>query len=319
MFDKTRFKICLIALLCCYLAYVCHTTFTAPTVSVVMGTYNRDQSLSRAIDSILNQTYKDFEFIIINDGSTDKTADILADYAQKDSRVKVFTNERNKGLVYSLNLGFLHAKGKFIARMDDDDIAISSRLELQVNYMQNHQDIVVAGAQDSLMANDLQQQLNKYETAAQTAFTVDPSDWALRAVMSYYKVPVIHPTTMIRKSFLTKHHISYQEIYADAEDVGLWFDIVSAGGKIVQIPKVLLIRSVGKKKAGYFETKKQSHRRFLARTVGIDYAKTINPHLSPEEICRTLVFLKQQIGKKPFITQENLRYAAQRQNCPFPD
>ncbi|MGN1062757.1 MAG: glycosyltransferase family 2 protein, partial [Alphaproteobacteria bacterium] len=89
-----------------------------PTISVVMSTYNRAYALPTSVDSILNQTYGDFEFIIVNDGSTDNTAQVLAAYADKDKRIRVLTNKQNKGLIYSLNRGLDAARGKYIARMD---------------------------------------------------------------------------------------------------------------------------------------------------------------------------------------------------------
>ena len=102
-----------------------------PLVSVIMSTYNRasldHNLLSKAIESILNQTYKEFEFIIINDGSIDETKNILAEFQKKDSRIKILTNEKNEGLPNSLNKGLAIAQGKYIARMDDDDYSFSIR------------------------------------------------------------------------------------------------------------------------------------------------------------------------------------------------
>jgi len=96
-------------------------------VSVIMAVYNAEKYLDEAIQSILIQTYEKFEFIIINDGSSDKSLEILEKYAIQDSRI-VMINRKNKGLVYSLNEGILKAKGKYIARMDADDISDPFRL-----------------------------------------------------------------------------------------------------------------------------------------------------------------------------------------------
>lgn len=99
-----------------------------PTISVVMSVYNGDRYLKEAISSILNQTYKDFEFIIINDGSTDGSGLIINEASKVDTRVRVFS-QKNKGLVTSLNIGTSKARGTYLARMDADDISLPNRLE----------------------------------------------------------------------------------------------------------------------------------------------------------------------------------------------
>jgi len=107
-------------------------------ITVLMSVYNCGQYLSASIESILNQTFRDFEFIIINDGSTDGSESIIRSY--NDRRIKYIKNSRNRGLSYSLNKGLRQAEGKYIARMDGDDIADPKRLELQYRFMKNHPD-----------------------------------------------------------------------------------------------------------------------------------------------------------------------------------
>ena len=96
-----------------------------PLVSVVMSTFNHDKYLSNTIDSILLQTFQDFELIVINDGSSDRTESILSEYQDKDDRIKI-VNHQNKGLTSSLNIGIKLAKGMYIARQDDDDISLNT-------------------------------------------------------------------------------------------------------------------------------------------------------------------------------------------------
>jgi hypothetical protein len=120
------------------------STVAPPMVSVVMTAFNGERFLRQAVDSILSQTFRDFEFIIIDDGSTDATASILYSYAGIDRRVQVYQQE-NRGLVDSLNRGCGLAQGKYIAIMDHDDIALPYRLERQVAYMERHPQIVVLG------------------------------------------------------------------------------------------------------------------------------------------------------------------------------
>ena len=115
-------------------------------VTVLMSVYNDEKFLSGGIESILNQTFTNFEFLIINDASTDSTSAILQEYARKDSRVRVLNNENNMGLTVSLNNGLNSALGKYIARLDSDDISLKQRLERQVNFLDKHPKIGVLGS-----------------------------------------------------------------------------------------------------------------------------------------------------------------------------
>jgi len=115
-----------------------------PRVSVVMSVYNGEKYLKEAIDSILNQTFKDFEFIIVNDGSTDKTTDILQDY--RDSRIITVTNDQNIGVPKSRNKALSIANGRYFAVMDAGDISLPQRLEKQVKFLDNHFEVGLVGS-----------------------------------------------------------------------------------------------------------------------------------------------------------------------------
>ncbi|MCG2689725.1 glycosyltransferase [Candidatus Parcubacteria bacterium] len=115
-------------------------------VSVVMATCNGERFLSLAVESILKQTFKEFEFLIVNDYSTDKTSDLLKEFALKDERIKVIENTENLGLTKSLNKALKEAKGKYIARMDDDDISLEERLQKQFDFMEAHSDFALIGS-----------------------------------------------------------------------------------------------------------------------------------------------------------------------------
>ncbi len=114
-----------------------------PKVTVLMSVYNGEKYLNEAIDSILEQTFKDFEFFIINDGSVDRTADILKSY--KDPRIKIINNKNNIGLTKSLNKGLKIAKGEYIARMDADDVSMPNRLIKQVDFLDRNLDVAIVG------------------------------------------------------------------------------------------------------------------------------------------------------------------------------
>ncbi|MCP8319033.1 MAG: glycosyltransferase, partial [Candidatus Methylarchaceae archaeon HK01B] len=116
----------------------------SPKITILMSVYNGEKYLREAIDSILNQTFKDFEFLIINDGSTDRTVEILRSY--HDSRIKIITNEKNMGLTKSLNKGLKIARSEYVARMDADDISYPRRLEVQYEYMKKNPDVGIVGS-----------------------------------------------------------------------------------------------------------------------------------------------------------------------------
>jgi len=116
-----------------------------PKVSVVMSSYDGQKYLKQSVESILNQTFNDFEFLIVNDASTDKTLQILQEYSTRDSRITIINNEKNLGLTKSLNKALHISRGEYIARMDDDDISTPKRLEKQLGFMQNNPEVVLCG------------------------------------------------------------------------------------------------------------------------------------------------------------------------------
>lgn len=214
-----------------------------PLVSIIMPTYNRGHCLPNAIESILSQTYPYFEFIIINDGSSDKTDAILNAYKKKDPRIKILRNDSNMGIVTSLNKALKIAKGKYIARMDDDDISLPTRIEKQVQYMDIHPDITVLGTAIQLPnSNEIKRLSSSSEESA---------------ILSLFQVPVYHPTTLIRHSFLKHHKLNYAPQYDAAEDTAFWYNIIEKGGKITNLSEPLVIQDIFSKKN--YDGGKQAH------------------------------------------------------------
>ncbi|MFB3764619.1 MAG: glycosyltransferase family 2 protein [Methanotrichaceae archaeon] len=123
-------------------------------VSIIMSVYNEENYLKETIDSILNQTFQNFEFIIVDDGSTDDTAKILNEYKEADRRIKIVTNQENIGIAGSTNRGIKCAIGKYVAIMDSGDLAHPKRLERQVNFLQSHDDVFILGTQGIWIAED---------------------------------------------------------------------------------------------------------------------------------------------------------------------
>ena len=189
-----------------------------------MSVYNGEQFLVEAVESILGQTFKDFEFIIINDGSTDSSLRILEGF--KDPRIKIISRP-NKGLVASLNEGVEAASADLIARMDADDLSMPDRLDLQVKYFDSHPGCVLLGA-SFIVTDESDEKL--YEEMLLT------EDADLRMVMRLQNA-FAHGATMYRKKTFIKAG-GYRDDYGPTEDYDLWRRIMALG-KINNLPHVL--------------------------------------------------------------------------------
>lgn len=251
-----------------------------PKISIVMSTFNRADYLPAAIESILNQTFKDFEFIIVNDGSTDNTDTVLNAYARQDSRIKILKNKTNQGLINSLNRGLDLARGTYIARMDDDDFSLPHRLEIQANYLDTHPDITVLGG--------------AYFTREDKTLRMGgPPTPEMAKIISFIRVPVLHPTTMIRRDFLNKHGIRYNKKYPSSEDTDFFHQIAVKGGKILNLGDPLLIYSTQSAKTpDYHARQADSHNRFVLETLA-PYMNVDKVKPDEEGVCYILNNLEQ--------------------------
>lgn len=213
-----------------HLPYRLYQLWHTPKISIVMSTYNRAKTMHPAIISILEQTEPDFEFIIINDGSNDDTDKILKSFAKKDPRIRILTNEQNKGLIYSLNRGLDAAKGTYIARMDDDDFSLPFRFERQLAAMEAYPSVTLFG---SYITDD------KKTVKKQTGIPKTDNPKALQ-IYTYTSSGLAHPTIFIRRQFLEQHHIRYKSDNLHAEDCGLYADILDNGGILSTVKEPLL-------------------------------------------------------------------------------
>ncbi|HIK38766.1 MAG: glycosyltransferase [Geminocystis sp.] len=198
-------------------------------VSVVMPVYNGEKYLEEAVESILAQSLPDFELIIINDGSTDKSLEILESLYKKDSRIKLLNNVRNRGIVDCLNKGIKQARGKYIARMDADDIAIKERLERQLKFLENNPEYVAVGCR--VLAIDAEGLPIKPFGDCFTHEEIDKGN--LRGVGSM----IIHPAAVIRRESLEK--VGGYRHYSHAEDLDLFLRLAEIG-KLANLPEILL-------------------------------------------------------------------------------
>jgi glycosyltransferase involved in cell wall biosynthesis len=194
-------------------------------VSVIMPVYNGATYLREAITSILDQTYSNFEFIIINDGSIDRSEEIILSFS--DSRIVYIKNPENYKLIKTLNIGFSIAKGCYIARMDADDISHPDRLQKQVQFLDVNEEYGLVGSGVNLLNGENKSQL-LYHTDHES----------LKFALAFY-CPFIHPSVMIRSSVLLNVDCVFDSNYVHAEDYELWKRLAFKT-KMANIPEYLL-------------------------------------------------------------------------------
>lgn len=188
-----------------------------PRLSLIMSTYNDGPYLPEAIESLLSQTYSDFEFIIIDDAAQDDTPQILARYAAHDPRLRIIRNERNLGLTLSLNRGLEVAGGDYIGRMDADDIAIPpTRLADQVAFLDQHPEI-------GMLSGDMVYINPEGELLLEGRPIYGPTaDHELLCWKLLWANPISHITVMLRREILVRHDLRYRPEYNRAEDYEFW-------------------------------------------------------------------------------------------------
>ena len=197
-----------------------------PIVTVLMPVYNGAKYLSEAIDSILNQTFQDFEFLIIDDNSNDNSVELIKQYY--DSRIRLIQNTKNIGQSRTMNRGLELAQGVYVARMDQDDISLPERIEKQVIYFENHPKVGVLGCHVRIVDVELRnfnirpRPMTNYE-----------NQWRL-----LYNTSVMHPSVMFRRILFLKYG-GYNNEYSPAEDYEYWSRL-SQFTEIHQLPDVLM-------------------------------------------------------------------------------
>lgn len=179
----------------------------SPVVSIVMAAYNEEKYIAEAIRSILDQTFSSFEFIIVNDGSTDKTGEIIQSFI--DQRIVYIKNEKNLKLISSLNRGLSIAKGKYIARMDADDIALPDRLKKQVDFMESHPSIGLSGARLEVFGS----------STGTMNYPLTHEDILLNMLISS---SFGNNVVIFRKEILNAHNLYFKEDYIHCEDYKIW-------------------------------------------------------------------------------------------------
>lgn len=208
-----------------------------PKVSVIMSAYNAQECIAEAIASILNQTFENFEFLILNDGSTDRTQEIIESFS--DPRIQII-KQKNQGLTKSLNTLIKKARGTYIARMDADDVSLPERFEKQISFLETHPDIVMCGTQCD-------------------AYPVPCLHTDIKKMMIFHN-PFVHSSVVIRSSVLKEN--LYNESFKYMQDYELWTRIVPFY-KTANVPEVLLEYLIVDK--GITKSKKKTIRYTIGR------------------------------------------------------
>jgi glycosyltransferase involved in cell wall biosynthesis len=199
----------------------------APRVTVIMPVYNGESFLGEAIASVLSQTYSDLELIVVNDGSTDRSTDVIESYRRRDTRV-LHIDEGRRGFVASLNRGVELARGQYVARMDADDISLPHRLAEQVAFLDANPGIAACGGAINVF------------TAHEHSSLRFPAGPAAVRVGLLFNCCLSHPTVILRKADLVRHNISYREPYGGTADYDLWCQLDRSELQLANLPSALL-------------------------------------------------------------------------------
>jgi glycosyltransferase involved in cell wall biosynthesis len=242
-----------------------------PRVSIVMSVYNTDRFLPQALDSILQQTYPDFELIIVDDGSTDASRQIIDRYARQDLRIRTLYSSRNMGLTRSLNKGIKVAEGEFIARQDADDISHPDRLEKQVAYLDAHPKVGLLGT-NYFLIDGRGQRTGRSQLPC--------SDTGIRWNMLFNNV-YCHSATMFRRHLLSHEKKPYDLRYLYGQDVDLWCRLMRHGqGGNLPLPLVSLRKHDGNISARHYA--RQQH---YATHIAFRQIRALMPGSSPSLKC----------------------------------
>lgn len=195
-----------------------------PFVTVLVSVYNAEIFLKEAINSVLNQTFKDFELLMIDDGSVDKSLKVIKSY--EDKRIKIVIHKNNRGLIFSLNEGLKLSRGKYIVRMDSDDISLPTRILEQVDFMEKNRQVVACGAwAEAIDENGV------------FMFKMKSPAGLLLKYNFWKPTPLIHPSVIMRKSMLKGFRFS--KTATMAEDYDLWLRL-NRRHKLFNLSKFLI-------------------------------------------------------------------------------
>lgn len=267
-----------------------------------MSVYNSEKFLEESVNAVLSQTYSNFEFIIVDDGSTDSSIKIITQF--EDSRIKLLINRENQGLAASLNKAIKAAKGKYVARIDADDICYKQRLKRQVDFMEKNSETDICGG--------FVKRISKEGKVFQAINSYPLKDRQIKAD-TVFGPRLFHPTVMFRTTFLLQNEVQYDISYKKAQDFELWSRLVFESNAVfANIPAFFVkYRDIQNRKEKLVRNKLQNEyanniRIKNLQRLRVAYApshhtvnKLINSNLSKYETLKFLILL-QEINKKSY-------------------
>jgi len=257
-----------------------------PTVSILMSVYNSSAYIGEAIESMLGQTFADFEFIIVDDGSTDASVDIVRQYASADKRLHHIILPENVGLASALNHGLASASGQYIARMDSDDMSLPDRLAQQVRYLDNHSEVGVLGSRMQVVDKN-KKPLFVYEVPTEHSVIV----WNI-----FFGRTFAHPSVMMRRELLQSVN-GYNDSLSVAQDVDLWARLVGLT-LFANLPDQLLLYRTHERATSVDKAEQQN---IVLRDVSKHLLQTLWGEVSDDTVRR---FFNVRSGKSEFVMKE---------------
>ncbi len=221
-----------------------------PKISVVMPVYNTKEFLEESIQSILNQSFKEFEFIIVDDKSTDTSLNIINKYKKKDKRIVLIKNKKNIGQASSRNKGLKKAKGKYIAVLDSDDLAVKKRLEIQFNYLEKNPHIFLVGS-SAIYINEKGKEIRRFRKY---------DDYKMLAWRLPKSCSIIHSSIMFRNTKEFYHNRKFKI----GSEYDLYLNILESGKNLTNLPQFLVKYRVHSKSIS--STKKEKQRENVEKT-----------------------------------------------------
>ena len=200
-----------------------------PKISVITTVFNCERYIRQSLESILNQTFRDFEYIVVNDGSTDNTLQKIREIASADDRIILIDNKTNIGRVKSLNTALENVKSSYIAIQDADDISLPERLEKQYNFLENNKDYVLAGA-NIIVMDEFENFISKPERPIEN----DEAKFSL-----LFRCTFANPSIMFRKKVIDENNIKYEDNFIHAEDFRI-ITLISRHGKVYNLKEPLV-------------------------------------------------------------------------------
>jgi glycosyltransferase involved in cell wall biosynthesis len=256
-----------------------------PEISVIMSVYNAGEYLAEALESILSQSFSDFEFIITDDASSDGSLKILEKYSRKDDRILLLRNQFNVGLAENLNKMIGISKGRYMARMDADDIAFSKRFEEQIKFLNKHKEIGVLGAQILPFGK------NKVKM-----FKAPLTHEEIKACLIFSN-PMMHPTVMFRKSLFEDNGLRYKENLRTSQDLDLWFSMIKMT-RFANLPEILLRYRIENSSSSYLKNYADGSREELLSNIIKNGIEQTFPELKYIDMEKLWIFNFGQAGSE---------------------